>query len=136
MISISIDVSEVDALGRDLQSNADNVRPRVQRAVTRNGFQVAATAQVLAPVDLGALKNSISVDVGDLEYEAGPTVEYGGYVELGTDGPYPITNPWGWGDDVTVMHPGNAPQPYMGPAFDRHLPKVVKDIGDAGEDIL
>lgn len=133
---VSIDVSEVDALGRDLQSGADNAGTAAQRAVARNAFKVVGTAQVLAPVDTGALKSSISADVGILEYEAGPTVEYGSYVELGTVGPYEIRNPWGWGDDVVVMHPGIAPEPYLGPAFDVHLPGIIDDIGDLGERIL
>lgn len=133
---VSIDVSEVHALARDLQAGADHVEPAVQRAVARNGHKVVGTGQVFAPVDTGALKSSISVDVGVLEYEAGPTVEYGAYVELGTAGPYEIRNPWGWGDDVVVMHPGIAPEPYMGPAFDANLPSAIDDIGDAGERIL
>lgn len=136
MSIISIDISEVHALAHDLDAGADRVEPAVQRAVARNGFKVVGTAQTLAPIDTGALKSSIGVDVGVLEYEAGPTVEYGAYLELGTAGPYEIRNPWGWGDDVVVMHPGIAPEPYMGPAFDAHLPSAIDDIGDAGERIL
>lgn len=132
-VIISVDVSEVLDLARDLQATPGRVRPRVQRAVARNGFQVTQTAQVKAPVDTGALKGSISVDVDGLSYEAGPTVEYGGFVEEGTSGPYPIENAFGWG--ITVMHPGISPSPYLGPAFDQHLPAVVDEIGDAGEDL-
>lgn len=131
---VSIDASAVLALGRDLQDVDNEVIPRVQRAVVRNGFKVVATAQVLAPVDTGNLKNTIGVDIDMLSYVAGPTANYGGFVEQGTTGPYPIDNAFGRG--FTVMHPGISPQPYMGPAFDRHLPSFVKDVGDAGEDIL
>lgn len=136
MSFISIDVSEVHALAHDLEAGAARVQPAVQRAVARNGFKVVGSAQVFAPFDTGSLKSSIGVDVGDLEYEAGPTVEHGAYVELGTAGPYEIRNPFGWGDDVVVMHPGISPQPYLGPAFDMHLPSVIDDIGDAGERAL
>jgi hypothetical protein len=135
-IRISVDASEVIALGEELDYNAPRVADKVFRAVARNGFKVVQTAQVLAPVDTGALKSSIGVDIEGMSYEAGPTVEYGAYVELGTSGPYPIRNPFGWGDDVVIMHPGNAPEPYLGPAFDVNLPSVVDEIGDAGEGIL
>lgn len=137
MAIVSIDVSEVIDLGYDLQAAPDTrVIPAVRRAVARNGMKVTATGQTLAPVDTGALKNSIGVDIDGLAYEAGPTVEHGAYVELGTTGPYPIRNPWGWGDDVTVMHPGIGPQPYMGPAFDRHLPSALEDLASAAGGIF
>ncbi|VXC44140.1 HK97 gp10 family phage protein [Nocardioides sp. AX2bis] len=131
----TIDLSEVHALARDIQSNADRVEPQARRIVAETAFSVAGLAQVLAPVDLGTLKNSIGADVDGLSFEAGPTVEYGGWVEEGTDGPYEIHEPWGW-DNVVVMHPGNAPQPYMGPAFDQRIDLAVNDFADLGDDIL
>lgn len=135
MSMLTIDTSEVHALAADLRSGAARVEPLVEVVVSKTGHAVVATAQDLAPVDLGNLKNSIGVDLpGDMSFVAGPTVEYGGWVEEGTDGPYPIPNAFGWG--ITVMHPGNAPQPYMGPAFDRHLPSAVEAIGQVGERIL
>lgn len=134
MSSVTLDVSEVKALARDLNFGATAVAPKVEGAVARNGYAVVASAQVNAPVDTGALRSSISVDIDGLSYEAGPTVNYGGFVEEGTDGPYPIENAFGWG--ITVMHPGISPQPYMGPAFDQHLPSVIDEIGDVGERIL
>lgn len=136
MISIHVDVSEVLALGDELQANAGKVLPKAGAAVAKNGFRVVQAAQTLAPVDTGALKSSIGADIDGLSYEAGPTAEYGAYVELGTSGPYPIRNPWGWGDDVVVMHPGNAPEPYLAPAFDATFPSLIDELGDIGERIL
>lgn len=134
MIIISLDTSEVKALGRDMQRNARAVRGKVQRAVSRGGFRVQGQAQVNAPVDTGALVNSITTSIHDLAFEVGPEVSYGGYVEEGTAGPYPIPNAFGWG--ITVMHPGNSPQPYLAPAFDENLPRIVDDILDGADTIL
>lgn len=131
---IILDTREVQALGRDIQRNAGLVRPKVQTAIVRGAFKTQALAQVKAPVDTGALKASITTSIHDLGFEVGPEVNYGGYVELGTSGPYPIHNAFGWG--ITVMHPGNAPEPYLGPAFDTTLPGIVDDIADSGADIL
>lgn len=132
---VSIDASEVHALARDIRSHADSAPERVEVAVARTGFRTVAFSQLNAPVDTGALKASIGVDVDGLEFEAGPTVDYGAYVELGTAGPYPIRNPWGWGDDVVVMHPGNAPEPYLGPGFDRAVEVGMDDFADAAGDV-
>lgn len=135
MAIVSIDVSEVKALARDMIEAADRAPARAQQAVAVAGFRTVAYSQLNAPVDTGALKSSISVDVAGLEFEAGPTVEYGAYVELGTSGPYEIRNPWGWGDDVVVMHPGNAPEPYLGPGFDRAVEQSMSDFADAVQEV-
>jgi hypothetical protein len=58
--------------------------------------------QARTPVDTGNLKSSESVDVDGLRFEAGPTADYGEYVELGTS--------------------RMAAEPYAGPAFDQELP--------------
>lgn len=134
LIRVSVDASEVNALGRDIQANATKVIPEVRTVVARTGYQVVGTAQVNAPFEFGTLRASIGVDIDGLSFEAGPTVDYGGFVEEGTTGPYPIENAFGWG--ITVMHPGISPQPYMGPAFDQHLPGAIEDIADIGERIL
>lgn len=135
MAFVSIDTSEVQALARDMIATADRAPARAGRAVAKCGFRTVAFAQINTPVDTGALKSSISVDIDGLEFEAGPTVEYGAYVELGTTGPYEIRNPWGWGDDVVVMHPGNAPQPYLGPGFDRAVEASMGDFADAAGEV-
>lgn len=116
MSFVSIDLTEVHNLAHDLQSGADNVTGEAQRIVAAAGMQTVALSQVLAPVDTGALKSSISVDIDALAFEAGPTVEYGGYVELGTS--------------------RMAAQPYLGPGFDQAVELCVDELGDAGEDIL
>lgn len=134
MTVIVLDTSEVRALGHDIERNADRVVKKVQTAIARGAFKVQGRAQVNAPVDTGALKSSISTTVTDLAFEVGPEVNYGGYVETGTSGPYPIPNAFGWG--ITVMHPGNSPEPYLAPAYDETLPGIVDEILGAGANIL
>lgn len=76
--------------------------PVVLRAAT---FRLQAYAMGAAPVDTGALRQSITVGfngglmAGWMEGVAGPEIRYGGYVE--------------WGTERT------RPQPYMLPALDR-----------------
>lgn len=126
---INIDLSEVHELADDMRGAGPRVDPIVQRAVARGGFRVQAQAQVNAPVDTGHLASSITTDVGHHSYVVGPEAHYGDYVEQGTSGPYPIENAFGLG--ILVMHPGISPQPYLGPAFDQHLPKTLRDLRDA-----
>lgn len=127
-----IDLTEVHRLARDLQHVERRVVPAVQREVGRGAFLVQGTAQVNAPVEFGTLRNSITADVDDLSFAVGPEVEHGLYVEEGTTGPYPIENAFGWG--ILVMHPGISPQPYLGPAFDTHYPRIERGIAKAGVD--
>lgn len=135
---VSIDVSQVHELASDILGNASLVPAKAQEIVALAGYSVVADAQTFAPVDTGNLKNSISVDVDGLKFEAGPTAEYGEYVEEGAE-PHAIPNAFGYGPDFGTeddFHPGNSPQPFMGPAFDRHEPRAVKALAQLGEQIL
>lgn len=127
-----IDLTEIHDLADDLHTAEHRVIPGIQRAVDRGGFRVQASAQVGAPKDTGNLASTITTDVDHLAFEVGPEANYGGFVEEGTTGPYPIENAFGRG--ILVMHPGISPQPYLGPAFDRHLPKTERDIHKAAAD--
>ncbi|WGX98727.1 HK97 gp10 family phage protein [Nocardioides sp. L-11A] len=123
---VTIDLSEVRHLAADLRSAGARVEPAVDREVGRGGYRVQGRAQVNAPKDTGNLAESISTDLGHLSYEVGPEASYGGFVEEGTTGPYPIENAFGRG--ILVMHPGISPQPYLGPAFDAELPRTERGI--------
>lgn len=113
---ITIDASEVFDMASDIRTNSAQVEPVAQRIIAKTAFDVVATAQQLAPVEFGVLKASISADIDGLSFEAGPSVEYGIYQELGTS-------------EMSA-------QPYLGPAFDRHEPAAVEAIAQLGERIL
>lgn len=116
MSYVTLDLSEVDALADDLRTGADEIHGRAQLVVAKGGHDTVADAQVLVPVDTGLLKSSISVDVDDLSFVAGPSVEYGEYVELGT----------------SRMNP----EPYLAPAFDRNLIRIESALGQLGTQVL
>lgn len=131
---VSIDVSQVYELADDFDRGAAAFEGKVHLAVAKGGLDVAAHAQVNAPVRTGALRSSIGMDITvddeGIGFEVGPTVEYGDYVEQGTHGPYLIPNAFGLG--ITVEHPGEAAQPYLGPAFDVVEPGLTNALADAG----
>lgn len=121
-MTTQLDMSEVRALAFQLQSSAGRVGALASAAVRKTAFDIQADAQALAPVDTGALRNSISVDItGDgrslsMTAEIGPTVEYGIFQEYGTS-----------------TQPG---KPYMGPAFDRRAPLLDAAIAQIIDGIL
>jgi hypothetical protein len=121
------------ALARDIEHNADMVPGKARLIVEKTGHDTVALAQAGAPVDTGYLKNSISVDFDGLGFEAGPTAEYGAYVEEGTD-PHDIPDAFGWG--ITVHHPGTPAEPYMGPAADVTIPRALEAFGHLGGQAL
>ena len=95
------------------------------RALERCGLQAEGYAKDLAPVDTGALRNSISHKVVDSEPAAyiGTNSQYGAYVEFGTGcyssigGGTPKTH-WVYMGDDGKAHIGKPmkPQPYLKPA--------------------
>jgi len=144
---VGVDNSEVRHLQIDLSKAPAHVQQRAPMAVRRSLFSIEADAKVGAPVDTGALVNSISTDIdGDgMGGDVGPTVSYGDEVEYGTQ-PH-IIRPRdarvlafpGAGGMVfarEVHHPGTRPQPYMGPAFERNVPQLAQALGLEGGDIL
>jgi HK97 gp10 family phage protein len=73
-----LDTRVLDAIARDLDKNSDQVLASV-------AFQVEAEAKVRAPVDTGALKNSIHTEKKKQGlYWVADAVVYGIYQELGT----------------------------------------------------
>lgn len=101
-VRITIEAGEVRAFAAELDNAADRVGELAQMVLRKTAADIKRDAQALAPVDTGALRNSITYRVQGLEAEIGPTVHYGGFVEYGTS--------------------RMAPQPYLGPAMDRNLP--------------
>lgn len=114
-MSITVDISEVRALSSRLATAGVRVGARGALALRKTAHGIESDAKILAPVDTGALRSSISTSFagdgrsGTMTAEVGPTVEYGIYQEYGTS-----------------TQPG---QPYLGPAFDRRMPTYMAALG-------
>lgn len=142
---VRVDASQVRRLADDLGSAGRRVRDKTERIVEKTGHDVVRTGQVNAPVDTGNLRASIGVDIDAdrLGFEAGPYARYGAAVEFGTV-PHEIRPrtaralwwPGAQHPVARVQHPGTAPQPYMIPAFNRHVPRAMSAMAHAAGDIL
>ena len=113
---MKIDTSELSALAGDAYSSAGKIAAGASAAMRKTAFDIERTAKAAAPVDTGALRASISTDTTATTAEVGPTVKYGEFVELGTS--------------------RMGPQPFLGPAFDRHLPEFQRAVGDLAQGML
>lgn len=96
------DFSEVNNLAADLAKAAPRQIALATKALIKTAHDVEATGKQNAAVDTGAMRNSIGIDFNlpNLTAVIGPTVDYAPHVEYGTS--------------------RQAPQPFMGPALDRH----------------
>lgn len=110
------DVSEINALAVDLGNAPARVVPRVNLALRKSITDMERDAKVFAAVDTGNMRNSVSSTVTGLSAEMGPTAEYAPFVEDGTS--------------------DQAPQAFVGPAFDRNVPGFVTAVGIAGGEAL
>jgi HK97 gp10 family phage protein len=113
---MGLDTTGLRTLAADLGKASARVIPAASRVVRKSGNDIEADAKAYCPVDTGNLRGSISADYGVLSAEIGPTAEYGIWVEGGTA--------------------RMAPQPYMGPAFDRREPEFVAAIAALGTGVL
>lgn len=117
---MSTDITEVRKLAADLAEAPLKARRQVAVAVRKAALDVQAGAQQLVPVDTGATKNSIGVDLAasgaTLSATIGPTTNYAPYLEFGT------------------VH--MAPRPFMGPAADAVAPLLEQAVAEAGGSIL
>ena len=126
-MSVEVDTSRLNRIIRRVDGNMAEV-------IATIGFAVERVAKELAPVDTGALRSSIYtklkagghhpdqrdgvvyVDLpepeSDLEAVIGPTVEYGIWLELGTD--------------------RMAAQPYLTPAVEQIASNLERFHGDMG----
>lgn len=111
---------EFELLARNLNHASRQVMPRARQAMKKALDDIGTGAKNRAPVDTGALRNSISTQTqGNRDYargEVGPTVNYGGYVERGTS--------------------RMSAQPYLRPATDAVLPGYEQALGQITGDIL
>lgn len=99
---------QLAGLARSLSAAAVAAEPLAQAAIRKVATDIQATAQRLAPVDTGFLRSSIGVTYSgagaSFSAQIAATAEYAGFVEYGTS--------------------RTPPQPFLGPAFDQHLPRL------------
>lgn len=106
-------------LAVDLRGAGQKAQRMAGRAVRKAAFDIEAIAKTKAPVDTGALRNSIGADFtasDGLTAMVGPTVNYAKYQEFGTR-------------YIT-------PQPFMGPAADIVGPQFEQAMAEIGGRIL
>lgn len=109
-------------LSADITRAAKTTGARAQVVVRKTALDIEGSAKNIAPVDTGNLKGSIGHSdlrtvgrSGSLVVEIGPTASYGVFLEQGTS--------------------RMAPQPFMGPAADRHAPgfeQAMQQLGVEG----
>lgn len=101
---------ELRQLSADLGKASAEITRKAQRVVAKTAHDIEATAKRNAPVDTGALRDSISASItgGGMQAVIGPTVSYGVFVEFGTR--------------------RMRPQPYMGPALTSHEPMFTRAV--------
>lgn len=100
------DFSAVTRHAADLGKVAPRVVKQAGDAVRLATLGTERDAKILAPVDTGNLRNSITSTIRGLSGAVGPSAHYGRYVEEGTS--------------------RMGPQPYMGPATDRNAALFVQ----------
>lgn len=111
---------EMMKFSADLARASVTVGLRAGQAMGKALGDIETGAKNRAPVDTGALKNSITNEVrragNTITGEVGPTVKYGGFVERG--------------DGV-----GHTAQPYLRPATDAVVPGYEAALGQLGADL-
>lgn len=108
-MSVSFKVKGVDRLVRQLAIKSKQARIATDRQLELSSKRIERMAKVKAPVDTGALKNSIfSAKAGNLAYKVTAPQHYAIYVEKGT----------------RKMRA----QPYLKPALDAERPKLISNL--------
>ena len=113
---MSADSNELRKFGADLAESGLKAHNRAVQVVQKVAADVTADAKSFAPVYTGNLKNSIGYDLfnkgGEVGAEIGPTASYAIHQEFGTS--------------------RMAPQPFLNPAFDRHIGNFERAMGKLG----
>ena len=117
-MAFTIDTSQLNRLTADLLKSESTAKKMASLAIRKTALDCQASAQRRAPVDTGALRNSIGTEFGDSGMSAliGPTVNYGAYVEFGTS--------------------RMSAQPYMSPAMDEVTPGFISALEQIGKGLL
>lgn len=120
MTIVSVDVSEVRALARDIRRHTDQVPTRAERLVAATAHRTVAAIQNeirrLDLIDTSYMLNSTSADVDGLHFEAGSEAEYAIYQDQGT----------------SELPPNN----FHATGFDQVLPQAEDAAADLGAQII
>lgn len=110
-------MSDLARYAADLERAADTLRERASIAVRKATLDTMADAKLVAPVDTGNLRNSITTDArqGDLVAVVEATADYAAHVEFGTS--------------------RMRPQPFMRPAQDRNTEPFMQALGQLIEEV-
>ena len=82
---MGVDASELRALAAELRQRAAAIPAKVDATTRAHGLQAAAIIQSNAPVDTGAHRAGIGMDILGLAHvEVGASSEYAPYLEYGT----------------------------------------------------
>jgi hypothetical protein len=114
-MSITVDTTVLDSL-------IPKTRPVAAQLIKKHAVQFESIAKQNAPIDTGALRNSISIsELTDLSAVISDGVEYGVYQEFGVNHPYLIDSPVNIkGKWVYIkMHPGIPAHPFFTPAAEQ-----------------
>lgn len=113
-MSIKFKVRGVDQMVRLIANKGKKARIATNRELDLSSKRIERMAKVKAPVDIGALKNSIfSAKAGNLTYKVTAPQHYAIYVEKGT----------------RKMRA----QPYLKPALDAERPKLISNLRELYE---
>lgn len=109
-------MNEYTRFARDLLRAAAGMEESAEAAVERVSRAALVTAQRVAPVDTGELRRGIRVTRQGARATVSVTSFYATFQEFGT----------------TRM----PPNPYIGPAFDRHAPELVREVEVIRDDVV
>ena len=110
-------MSDLARFAEDLRGNADTLTRRASQVVRKAALDTMADAKLVAPVDTGNLRNSITTDTrpGDLVAVVEATADYAAFVEFGIS--------------------RTRPQPFMRPAQDRNTEPFMQALAQLIEDV-
>lgn len=108
-MSVSFKIKGVDRMVRQLAIKGKQARIATDRQLELSSLRIERGAKTGAPVDTGALKNTIfSAQAGSLTYKVTAPQHYAVYVEKGT----------------RKMRA----QPFLKPAIDAECPKLISNL--------
>jgi len=131
-------------LMRDFNGMEEELLTQLEEELNEAGQMVAIQAKLLAPVDTGRLRRSITwrnerTNDGPVVH-IGTTVEYAKFVEFGTGvfTPGGRQTPWTFRnlDGQYITTRGQKPQPFLEPAFDEKKREIERRIGRMLERVL